>query len=333
MRINFILPFTNITGGVKIVFEYANRLQAKGGYMKRIKVSLGNTFKRKNKCNWFDVNVPIKLIPYINQKFIRDADIIIATAWPTSYDVYKMSLSKGKKIYFIQGYEVWSGDKDKVDGSYRLPLKQITISKELQTLMVEKFGKNDVDVVYNGIDTDVFYNDNKVINNKNVLMLYSDLEQKGFSDGIRTFEIIKHKYPDLKLSVFGAKHGIDIPKYAEFHLKPEKNELRELYSNADIFIFPSREEGWGLTPIEAMACKCAVVGTNVGSIKEIGINGENCLVSNPMDIDGMVNNILSILDDKELMKKISINGNNSALNLSWNSSVDKFEKILIDSLK
>ncbi len=350
MKINFIIPFTGKTGGIKVIFEYANRLSEKGhdvicyvpmkaykfdnvgfkGVIKNIKASIGNSIVRGKTVNWFKLKVPIKLVPLINNTFIREADISIATAWPTAYDVNKLNKTKGKKFYLIQHYETWSGPLNKVDNSYKLDLNQIVVAKWLQDLMKDKFNNKAVQLVHNGIDFNEFYNHNKIINNQTVCIMYSKINWKGFEDGIKAFQIVKKQINNLKLIVFGLEKGIDVPEYAEFHLKPNKNELREIYSKSDVFVFPSRFEGWGLTPLEAMACKCAVVGTNTGAVKEIGINGENMLISEPEDINGLANNLLKILKDNDLLERISNNGNNTVLNFSWQKSVDKFEKILMD---
>lgn len=349
MRINFIVPFTSKTGGIKIVFEYANRLKKRGhdviiyvpmiayrfnnegiiGKLKIIKSSLGNTFKRGTRVKWFDLNVPIRLIPLIKSKYIRNADVVIATAWPTAYDVYNLNNDKGEKYYFIQGYEVWSGSKFEVDDTYRLPLKQIVIAQWLKDLMNGKFKNTNAVVAYSGIDFREFYNDNKVFDNNIISMMYSNQKSKGYKEGLEAFERIKNKYPDLKLVLFGMEKGNDIPDCAEFHLNPSKEELREIYSNSDIFIFPSKFEGWGLTPLEAMACKCAVVGTKVGCMCEIGIHKRNAMLSEPNDIEAMSYNIECLLNNKQLLESISQKGYKTVLKFGWDKSVKKFEKILM----
>ncbi|MCH3965042.1 MAG: glycosyltransferase family 4 protein [Clostridium sp.] len=348
MKINFIIPFTGKTGGIKIIFEYANRLSECGhdiviyvpmrayrfnnkgiiGKLKTIKSSIGNTFKRGTKVDWFRLNVPVKLVPKINNKYIRDADVVIATAWPTAYDIYNLDDMKGKKYYFIQHYEIWSGKKEEVDNTYKLPLKQIVIAQWLKDLMKNKFKKSNVDIAYNGIDFNEFYNNRKNFNNNIISMMYSRQDWKGYKEGLKAFEGIRDRYPNLKLILFGMEKGDDIPDYADFYLNPSKEELRQIYSASDIFIFPSKFEGWGLTPLEAMACKCAVVGTRVGCFDEIGIHSQNVMLSEPNDTDTMEYNIQQLLDDKQLLRNISEAGYKSVLKFDWNKSVENFEKIL-----
>jgi glycosyltransferase involved in cell wall biosynthesis len=349
MKINFIIPFITYTGGIKIILEYGNRLKNKGhdvmiytpiiaydfsknsnilAKIKKIKNTAGN-IKRGTNIKTFDLDVPIKLVLTIKDMYIRDADVTIATAWPTAYDVYNLSISKGKKFYFIQGYEIWSGILEKVNNSYRLPIKHITISKYLKNILHDKFQDTNVDIVYNGINFDEFYNNKKIVNeNKVVCMMYSGLELKGFKDGIKVFEIVKKKIKELKLVLFGMERGDDIPSYAKFYLNPSKNQLREIYSNSDIFLFPSKADAWGLTPLEAMVCKCAVVGTNVGCLNEFGIHGENSMISEPNNIDKMVENLYKILNDDDLLYSISLAGYNMVQQFNWENSVEKFEMII-----
>lgn len=354
MKINIIIPFTSLTGGVRIIFEYANRLMKKNHdvviysllipykiyyprYMDKLRMTrdILKNIKKWNKVDWFDLNVPIKIIPSVNNKFIRDADIIIATAWPTASQVFDLEQCKGKKVYFVQDYEIWHGHEEQVNYSYKLPMTQIVIASWLRDLMVTKFKKNNVNLIYNGIDFSELYNNKKNINEDGriVSMLYHHLESKGFADGLKAFEEVKMKLPDLKLILFGSSSGDNIPEYAEFHLKPSREELREIYCKSDLFIFSSRAEGWGLTPLEAMACKCAVAATNTGAIKEIGINGVNTLVSEPGDVKALADNIYKILTDKSLLNRISTGGYETIQKFDWENSVISFEKVLEDCLK
>lgn len=352
MKINFVIPFTNKTGGTKIIFEYANRLKECGhdvvlyvpviaykysvkgiyGLSRRMKATLGNIIKRRNKVNWFNLKVTVKLVPIIKNNYIRNADVIIATAWPTAYDVHNLNDFKGTKFYFIQHYEVWSGEKEDVDRTYLLPLKQIVIAKWLKELMRDQFKNEYSDIVYNGIDFNEFNNKSKIFNNKTICMLYHSLDWKGYRDGLAAFNKVKSKIPDLKLVLFGMERGQDIPEGVQFHLNPSREELVRIYCDSDVFIFPSKTEGWGLTPLEAMACKCAVIGTNVGALKEIGVNRINALISESGDIETLSENLYKILNDTNLLKSISINGYSTVLNFSWDKSVQQFEKILINSI-
>jgi len=72
-----------------------------------------------------------------------------------------------------------------------------------------------------------------------------------------------------------------------------KEELRTLYSNAKIFIFPSFEEGFGLPVLEAASCGCLPICSNTGSLPEI--IGNKKLLFNPRDVDSIVQKINEVL--------------------------------------
>lgn len=106
-----------------------------------------------------------------------------------------------------------------------------------------------------------------------------------------------------------------------------------LYSQSDIFIFPSIEEGWGLTPLEVMACGCVVVGTRTGFVLDLGIHRENMMISEPGDVNGMVVNIESVLSNPVLIKKIKEKSIETVKHLDWGKSTDKLVSILCSHIE
>lgn len=341
MKVNVVIPFTCLTGGIRVIFLYGNYLVSQGHEVKfyvpmkaykfklntfgRIKFSLGNTIKRRTKVKWFDCKFKIKLVPWISDKYIKDADISIATAWPVAYDVNALSDSKGKKVYFIQGYEVWSGDEKEVENSYRLDLNRITITNELREKLKEKFNV-DSKVIYNGMFENEYIQGKKVSNEKiRILMLYSPMENKGSKEGIQVLKKIKANN-DVDVCLFGFKKEGDIPSDFTFYENPEREVLIDLYRKSDIYVFPSKEESWGLPVIEAMANKCAVVGNSVGALKEIGVNNVNSMIVK--NYDDMEEKIVELINNRDKLKALQEEGYRTVQELNWNNSFREFEKYL-----
>lgn len=123
--------------------------------------------------------------------------------------------------------------------------------------------------------------------------------------------------------MFGMCDNSNLPDDVEYYQNPTKQKLLDLYSNSDIFIFPSLEEGWGLTPLEAMACGCVVVGTNTGFVLDLGQHENNMMISTPNNVDEMVENVEQLIMDTELMKKIQKNSIETIRQLEWKQSVQK----------
>lgn len=342
MKINVVIPTIGLCGGIRVIFLYANYLVSQGHDiefyipMKAYKISskkfstlrasLANTLKR-GKVNWFNCKFKINVVPVIRNKYVRDADICIATSWPTAFDVYNLNSCKGLKVYFIQDYEKWMGNRTDIDNSYKLNFKRIVITNTLRKLLIDKFSSNST-VIYNGLDEKEFIIGEKKINNpKIILMLFNTAPNKGTKEGIAILKNIYKKY-NIKVILFGYKKNSSIPKEFEFYENPDRETLINLYRNSDIYLFPSKYESWGLPVMEAMANKCAVVGNNVGCLKELGENNVNCLVVDDCDYNEIETKLTELLEDDILLKNIQENAYKFVQNFKWIESYETFEKYL-----
>lgn len=111
---------------------------------------------------------------------------------------------------------------------------------------------------------------------------------------------------------------------------PEK-ELVRLYNCADMFVHPSWYEGFGLPVVEAMACGCPVIASNVGSLPEI-VSDAGILVK-PRDIEGWTNAMYTVLTDETLRRKLSKRGLKRSRMFSWEKTARETIKCYIDILE
>jgi glycosyltransferase involved in cell wall biosynthesis len=228
------------------------------------------------------------------------------------------------KYYFIQHYEVWSGEKSKVDGSYTLPLRHIVIATWLKDIMRKQFGREIHALIPNGVDFKAFYNPEKKWNQTpRLLLMYHSLPWKGFQDGIAVYHKVLQSIPNIKLTIFGMEPCGEIPKDAEYIQNPSPEKLRELYCHADIYLAPSWTEGWHLPPMEAMACKAAVVATNVGCIPDIGVHGQTAMVYEPHDIEGMAEGVVELLKNQAMLEQISVAGYELMQSYTWEKATQR----------
>ena len=358
MIIQFILPLAGVAGGVKVVYEYANRLQAKGHnvriiYPGKIFPNTGSPTWRaeallrkgkyaadklrgKNEADWFPLAVPLIRTPSLEARYIPKADITIATSNETAEWVAKLPARCGTKFYFIQGYEVWSRDEESIKATFRLPLKQIVIATYLKDLVEKESGRPVIGMVLNGVDTKQFYRTapkTTVGNPPQVMMLSHTWESKGIPDGLKAIAIARQEIPRLKLVMFGAEGPRpDMPPDTEYHQKIGPEKLRELYAASDVFLCPARIEGGPLTPMEAMACGTAVVTTEVGAVPDYALPGKTAVVTPPEQPEKLGQALLSLLKDEKRLLETAEAGHRHIQQFSWENAAEQFEELLVKNV-
>jgi glycosyltransferase involved in cell wall biosynthesis len=348
-KISIILPYpvTKPSGGPKIMYQYAVKLSERGHqvsiyhsikrpykksktpvWLKRTMYSLRGVKRPK----WFKLpeNITSIIVPEITDKYLADADIVLSTWWQMAYAVDQLSASKGKKFNLVQDYEIWNGQNELVDASFKLGLKNLAISKYLQDLVYEKSGIMPA-YLPNAIDTDKFNLITKSGNRNNhtVIMLYSVEPRKATKDGLEALGVIQKNIPTLQVTLFGVQPlPANLPGWIIYHQKPEN--LVQLYNEAAIFFSPSLTEGWALPPAEAMACGCAVVCTNIGGHADYAVENETALLVEPKSIEEMVSKISSLLNNAAQRIELAENGKNFITsNFSWQKNIEKLEDIFL----
>lgn len=344
MRINFIVPPLGQSGGTMVVQRYVNELDKRGHdvrvYLPLTGLGLHRYSGKLMNCahdiySFFKGIIEIakhpekgKFVFSGSSRSIRDADVIIATAWPTAYLVNNLPNSKGKKFYFVQDFEVWDNQRLGL-GSYQLPLKKIVISNWINQQLISNLGIGPFPIVYNGLDMP----SESLASHKDpyaVLMLNHSLEKKGIPYGVDAFRKAQKKIPTLHLTMFGLNDQSNLPQdlHIDYYQNPSQRKLNYLYDISSVFIFPSIEEGWGMTPLEAMAHGDIVVGTDAGFANELGRDKFNMLKSKPKDPIDMANNIIELVNNNHLQTILRKNALNTVAELNWDNSVTRFEKLL-----
>ena len=124
-------------------------------------------------------------------------------------------------------------------------------------------------------------------------------------------------YEDVFESVvdLGLEDDVVFPGYVE------DSDLPALYNLAELFVYPSLYEGFGLAPLEAMACGIPVVASNTSSLPEV--LGDACLSVAPADVEGLSDAIERALDDTELRADLRQRGLAQAGQFTWARSAER----------
>ncbi|MEJ2601383.1 MAG: glycosyltransferase family 1 protein, partial [Anaerolineales bacterium] len=130
--------------------------------------------------------------------------------------------------------------------------------------------------------------------------------------------------------LMGLVNDLELSEYVSFITHVSKEDLVLLYNAASLFVFPSLDEGFGLPPLEAMACGTPVVAADNSSIPEIV--GDAALLVKAEDALNMARGIKKILSNENLKTELVCNGTQRVASFSWENCASQtliaFEKVL-----
>ena len=176
------------------------------------------------------------------------------------------------------------------------------------------------------------------IDKKYILSVGTIEPRKNYSTLIKAFNYIKHNNNNFncKLVIVGRTGWKSEATYRERELSPYKDdilfigrvsdkELVQIYNQAEIFVYPSLFEGFGLPPLEAMACGLPVIASDSSSLKEV-IGNAGILIP-PDDFKEISKQISYILKNEKIKKKLKEKSLKQAQKFSWEKTARETLKI------
>jgi glycosyltransferase involved in cell wall biosynthesis len=209
----------------------------------------------------------------------------------------------------------------------------IAISENTKKDIIETFGISDdkIKTIYLGIDNIDLdkYHKERICNNPYILFVGVRCHQKNFENCLKSFKIISEKRRDLLLICSGLpfqdeeKKTIEELKLKDKIIQISANEVEmiNLYYNAELFIYPSYYEGFGMPLLEAMACHCPVVCSNTSCFPEIAKDA--AMYFDPYSIENMTEIVKKVLDDNTLRNDLIKKGIQRKNLFSWKKCADE----------
>lgn len=162
----------------------------------------------------------------------------------------------------------------------------------------------------------------------NFILFVSTIEpRKNLPTLLRAFKQLRARYKEPLALVIAGNRGWLVEEVdqvvAELQLGNAlcflggipNEELVYLYNAAKLFVMPSIYEGFGLPPLEAMACGTPVIASNVSSLPEVV--GDAALLFDPSDPEELCVNMLRVLTDETLAQEMRVKGLKRAASFSW----------------
>jgi glycosyltransferase involved in cell wall biosynthesis len=153
---------------------------------------------------------------------------------------------------------------------------------------------------------------------------------------LEAFQLVLADWPNLKLVLIGKKgwlyesffqrlQTLGLQECVIFPGFVDEADLPAFYQLAEIFVFPSLYEGFGLPPLEAMACGAPVISSNSSSLPEVV--GNAGLLIDPTDTTALSQALNRVLTDSELRVDLGRRGLVQAQKFSWQKAVDELEEV------
>ena len=353
MQITFIVSSLYLSGGVRVIVEYANRLTWRGHTISI--VTPGGTVDeiiageldpqvtvRETVRGWSDTRYDLGkvLLAWQLARAVPDSDVVMATQTPTVVPtlIAARFLCRGCPCWLYQDYlemfETRPLERWLLSNAPKFVGKVLAVSHACRNEIRERSGAGSI-VVGEGIShADLFRPRSTVRSNegtRQILFLGDMRPRKGWYEFLAAAQQVYKEIPNLRLVIVSKDEcqiESDVP-FTFFH-RPPRDKLAELYATCDVFVSASWYESLGLPPLEAMACGAPVVLTDSRGVREFAANGVNCLMVPIQDPDSLAEAILRVLTDEELATRIAANGLQTASRYSWDEAVDRFERALSD---
>jgi len=295
----------------------------------RVRRAVAN-YLRLGYPNWINnFTAQVLRVPALTSECIAEADVTVATSFQSMNFLEKYPVSKGRKYYLIQHDEgLYHGSRELADHTYRTESKKIVVSSWLRDVLHAY--EQEPFLLLNPIDTTQFRKLPRAINDGTIriLLLHHPYLWKGTKEGVEIVSVLKERYPAVRLIMFGTrqKRGLEYA-YDEYHYNPPQHKLAELYSNADIFVCPSWDEGFGLPSAEAMACGAALATYDNGGSRDYAVHEKTALVAKRRNAGDLEVQVERLIVDSALRQFIARQGMEYILGMpTWKEQTLRLEK-------
>lgn len=263
---------------------------------------------------------------------------------PKIEDVHYIIRLHGGHHFFAEaenrGVNWWKGFQEK--RSFKKADAFIAVSNYVKkhTAKYLRYGNKPIDVIFNPIDSQLFQPLNVEIETNNITFAGTICEKKGVRQLIEAFSLVKQKFPNVILNLYGRDWSFpdgssyikmlqqtELPKLGSlskdviFHGAVSLERIPRSYAKAAVCVFPSHMETLGLVAPEAMAMEKAVVFTQLGPGPEVISDGKTGLLCDPYQPTDIAEKIIRILQDQ-----------NFAIGLGKNARIAVLEQFEIVAL-
>lgn len=328
----YLLESTVLCGGVKVVLRQAQALKNLGYDVSVISEDREPVWFGEESC-YLQHN---PLDPRLSDRY----DALICTSPRLLLTHFE---NKGNAVLYqlIQGYEADIKECKEflplIDKAYSLPVPGITVSERLTEKLKDLFPGRDFFTVGQGIEHDLFFPPLNINHELTSVVIIGPLtiSLKNIYQGLRAYIEVRKRHPGIRLIRISSvdtrsKEELITGKIAEYHVQLTPAEVGKVFRNSrGVLLFPSGpEEGFGLPPLEAMACGMPTVLSRIPSLVSFANPADYACFARHDRVFDMVNAVCDLIGDENLRRNLVLRGLEVASRFSYKHVAFKLEKVL-----
>lgn len=351
MKINFSLEGFNRSGGLRMIIALANRLAAEDHAVTITVPDYASDvpFPVADSVRIVVVGTPgpgfiarLYYSAYLCARSVRGCDVAFATGYKTAYyHIFSKSItrSRAKIIYMVQGYEpvshvVYAGKRGLSKSllfaaakfSYRLPLTKVAVSHWLKG----RIRGGNTRVIPNGVDRSVFFPREDIESRPFTIgTIGSEQPGKGYRHFLEAVSMLPSEALASVQVLVACEGGLAMPRNVQASQVSPGNdeEMASFYRSCDVFVFGSLMEGFGLPPLEAMACGAPVIVSDCGGIREYA-GSDNAIVVPVGDAGAVCKAINRLMHDADARDRLRRAGLATAKRFGLQSTLDEYVQVI-----
>jgi len=347
MVIYFLLESTELSGGVRVVFDHA-RLLIQKGHQVFIRARFGDH-------QWYHHDITIEYVDDLAAPVAIDAvspDVVIATFWTTVAAATRMNCQQ--VFHFCQGFEgdlpEYAGIREHIDQAYRAPIPKLTVGNWLTSRLQDIYADSGFAVYTIGqiVDTALFNPSRFLFGSffrrlshrpvKILLMGLFESSVKGIPDALYALDMIRKQAYRIHVTRISS-HEISetekqITPISQYLTKQPPETIAHLYRTHDLMIAPSHaQEGFGLPFAEALASGLPCIATAIPSHLSFDEKHDYAVFVPPNNPEAIAQAIIKLLGNPPQQSYLRKRGPQLMQQLfASNSATERLEQICLNSL-
>ncbi|HUX98922.1 MAG TPA: glycosyltransferase family 4 protein [Candidatus Deferrimicrobium sp.] len=209
----------------------------------------------------------------------------------------------------------------------------IGLSQDLTNRMRRLWPGRQIITINNGIELSHYSHEVTPDSILKLIFVGRLVNNKRVSDAIRALALIKREFQNISLTIIGSGPDevilknlcikLNIQNDVQILGKIDPQKIPIYLSKADIFIFPSLWESFGLAVLEAMASSLPILAARTTAIPELVQDHENGLLHTPGNVQELTENLKTLIQNPGIRKSMGQKSRELAANYSWEKVVDR----------